>query len=279
MGKRTAYDAYCKYLGWRPHQQIIKTRFGDLMEINTPDVISTTLFLAGHWEPPITEYVRRALKPGDIFIDVGANIGYYSVLASGLVGNTGKVFSIEAHPRIYNQLSANISRNQRQNVTLINAAAGSSRGELPIFLGPETNFGHTTTVQTLAERDGLRFDGKIPCDTLESLVGTNTLYRSRLIKIDVEGAEHSVLSTIFSSLPRFNDSTEWILELTPNHCPGGLPAIEEIYFAFRSAGYQPAKIANPYGFSQLSRSRKTALTPISTVTQNDAHDVLMTKRM
>ena len=277
IGKRQAYRTYCKHFGWRSHREVIKTRFGDLMEINTPDVISTTLFLAGHWEPTITEYVRNALNPGDIFIDVGANIGYYSILASGIVGNTGKVICIEAHPLIYDRLSANIARNRRQNVIQINAAVSSSRGELPIFFGPEANCGHTTTVATMADLEGLRFDGTVRCDTLESLVGTETLQQSRFIKIDVEGAEHAVLSTLFNSLTNFSDSTEWLLELTPTHCPGGCAAVDQIYAAFRSAGYHPFKIANKYQVHQLLRTRKITLVPITADMQREPHDVLMTK--
>ena len=278
FGKRAVYDAYCRNFGWRHYRKIVKTRFGDLMEINTPDVISTTIFLAGHWEPMITEYVRGALNPGDTFIDIGANIGYYTVLASRMVGDSGSVISIEAHPGIYDRLKKNVALNDRKNVRIINAAAGSSRGELPIFSGPEINLGHTTTVATIADSEGLRCDGMVRSDTLESLVGMNSLYNARLIKVDVEGAEYEVLSTIFDSLAQFSPTTEWILELAPENCPAGRSAIHEIYAAFRSAGYEPFKIDNPYGFHQLERTRNIKFTPISDAMQDEWHDVLMTRK-
>ena len=104
----------------------------------------------------------------------------------------------------------------------------------------------------------------------------DSLYNARLIKIDVEGAEYSVLSTIFDSLARFSPATEWLLELAPENCPAGRSAIHEIYAAFRSAGYEPLKIDNPYGFPQLKRARNIKFTPISGPMQDKWHDVLMT---
>ena len=67
--------------------------------------------------------LERFLEPGDVFIDVGANIGYYSLLASGLVGRAGRVFSIEAHPAIHTQLLRNVQMAPTNNISAIHAAA------------------------------------------------------------------------------------------------------------------------------------------------------------
>ena len=242
VGKPFMKYPYDLHVGWRPHEQITRTRFGDLMEVSMPDGISSTIYLTGAWEDDATRYVRSALSEGDIFVDVGANIGYYSVLTSGIVGASGHVFSIEAHPAIYQKLTRNVALNKRGNVTTINAAASSGPGELPLFLGPDINPGHTTTVENLAKSEGLRPSGTIRCDSLETLIGPH-LYHARLIKIDVEGAEYSVLAPLFTKLAEFSPDTEWMLELTPSFCDGGQREIDQIYAAFESAGYRAVLIS------------------------------------
>lgn len=277
LGKSTVLHAYNRLVRMRPHQAVVRTRFGDLMEVLMPDIIADTIFLSGHWESTITEYVRQALRPGDIFVDVGANIGYYSVLASGLVGERGRVFAIEAHPRICERLKRNVALNGRRNTQVINAAASDSKGQLPLFLGPVSNPGHTTTVSELAEKEHLLFDTTVPADTLERLIGSDNLFEARLIKIDVEGAEHTVLAPLLSSLASFRDSTEWLLELWPEYCAGGQSAIDEIYRAFRMAGYKPLRIENCYGLERFYPARRVSLIPITPDLQREPQDVLMTR--
>lgn len=261
LGKQFVKYNYDLHVGWRSHKQITRTRAGDLMEVSMPDGISSTIFLTGAWEEDATRYVRSVLKEGDIFVDVGANIGYYSVLASRLVGPSGHAFSIEAHPTIHGKLRRNIELNGRTNVTTINAAASDHPGELPLFMGPDINPGHTTTVERLAKSEELRPSGSIRCDTLEALVGDD-LFRARMIKIDVEGAEYSVLSPLFSKLDHFSLSTEWLVELTPSFLDGGQREIDAIYRAFQAAGYHALLIST--------------LAPVSD--RQSKVDVLMTRR-
>lgn len=80
----------------RPLHRLARTRFGATFAVDTQDLIQRYLYLFGVWEPHMTRWLQRRLKPGDVFVDVGANIGYYSILASRLVGARGKVVAIEA---------------------------------------------------------------------------------------------------------------------------------------------------------------------------------------
>lgn len=80
---------------------------GDKMHIVVPDNVSTSLYLNGCFEADDTKALIEVLEEGDSFIDIGAHIGYYSVLASNLVGNAGRVISFEPTPSTYSLLKKN----------------------------------------------------------------------------------------------------------------------------------------------------------------------------
>lgn len=246
FGRRRAYEFFSRRISWRSHSAVVRTKFGDIMDLAMPDLVSGTIYLTGQWEPLITRHVRTSLRPGDVFVDVGANIGYYSLLAARATGSTGRVFSIEASPSIYNRLQRNINLNGCTNVSATNAAASDVKGELPIFSAPVYNLGHSTTVQSLATREEMQLEGVVPADTLEALVGVENLRKARIIKIDVEGAELSVLSPLFSSLEQFTQTTEWILELSPGYAAGGQSDVDRIFAAFLNSGYKAYAIRNEY---------------------------------
>jgi len=245
-GKSAAYKVFNDYVGWRPHRATVRTRYGDLMDLSMPDVVSTTIYVTGRWEPVITLYIRANLKSGDTFVDVGANIGYYSLVASRIVGSAGQVFAIEASKSIYARMIQNFRLNGCSNVRAIHAAASSEKGELPVFLGGRLNLGHTTTVESLAKKERLVFEDKVPADTLEQLVGTQSLRNARFIKLDVEGAECAVLAPLFDSLGQFSARTEWLIELSPDYGAGGQADVDRIYQEFIAAGYTDYAIQNEY---------------------------------
>jgi len=247
------------------------------MELATSDLVASTIYRTGHWEPIITEYIRRHLKPGDTFVDCGANIGYYSLIASRIVGRDGNVFSIEASERIFRNMLTNLELNRCVNVTPIHAAAAGEEGELPMFLAPESNLGHSTTVRSLADKEGMAFEKKVRANTLENLVGSAHLRNARMIKLDVEGAERAVLAPLFDSLDRFSARTEWLIELIPSFCAGGQDDVDTVFEAFRDAGYTAYHIPNNYdaGFI-LSPPATPALVPLQDSPRGQC-DVLMSR--
>jgi FkbM family methyltransferase len=278
-GKLSIYELYDRYISWLPYQTTVCTRFGGRMRISLPDLISRTIYLTGRWEPVITEYVRSALKEGDTFVDVGANIGYYSLVASRIVCSSGKVFAVEASPSNYERMRQNLSLNGATNIRPINAAASDSRGELTLFLGPPDNRGHSTTVMSLADREGLQPEATVPADTLEELVGKQDLRNARLIKIDVEGAERAVLAPLFTSLEKFSPETEWLLELAPVYSASGQGDVDEIFDAFTSRGYYAYSIPNKYEhqFFLSNGTDDSKLTPLPAAPRDALTDVLMTR--
>src|SRR5438270_7770359 len=79
IGKRLLWDRLVlPYIAWRPLHIQGKTKFGAKINVEFPDIIQTFIYFFGVWEPAITTYIRQILRPGDIFIDVGANVGYHT---------------------------------------------------------------------------------------------------------------------------------------------------------------------------------------------------------
>ncbi|MDQ2639188.1 MAG: FkbM family methyltransferase [Pseudomonadota bacterium] len=231
------------------------------MTLTFPDFVSNAIYATGQWEPYVTAYVRQSLRPGDIFIDVGANIGYFTLLAAGLVGNKGSVHAIEASRRIFTRLQRNVDLNGYRHVRCIHAAASSAAGELSLYLAPDDNDGHSTTVEALAHAEGMRLEGTVAADTLMNLVGEEKLFSARLVKIDVEGAELSVLNAIFPVLERFSNATEFLVELSPDYCPGRQDDVDRIFNAFAAAGYGLFRLPNAYSASALLE-RPGIVTPV-----------------
>jgi FkbM family methyltransferase len=123
--------------------------------------------------------LQEWLRPGDVFVDVGANVGILSLAASRFVGGSGRVFSLEAHPRTVKYLRGNVSLNDMKNVTVIHAALGEREG--------------FTTISSLRTDDQNRVGGpgiSVPLRTLDSVLPE---MRIRLLKIDTEGFELFVL--------------------------------------------------------------------------------------
>lgn len=235
-----------RHFGWRKLELRTRTRFGSLMHLTLPDSLQTRLFLTGHWEPRITDLISTALAPGDTFIDIGANVGYYTLLASGQVGEHGNVFAFEASPSIFRRLQLNVSSNRMHNVSLHNVAIGNKPGKVWIWTAPEGNLGHSTIIDKVAAADGHRREAEVPCDTLSSLVPLPNLLGARLIKMDIEGAERLAIEGIVQHLKQFSERTEWVVELSPTFSPGGARDIEWIFNTFIDAGYSAFKIENRY---------------------------------
>lgn len=187
------------------------TKEGIRLRCRLPDLIQMYVYLFGMWEPDLAAFLRRRLRPGDTFVDVGANIGCVSVLASTLVGPGGAVVAIEPAPTAIAALQETLTRNDLTNVRVVAAAVSDCDQDLPLFAGPSYNTALTATVAHL----NLREQGRVRAAPLGSLVTREELATARLIKIDVEGAEDRVLAGMLGSIDAVAAETELVVELSP----------------------------------------------------------------
>ncbi len=160
------------------------------MRLNIRDLIQQTILLEGVWDPTLTTFIQRNLSPGDAFIDVGAHVGYFTLLASRRVGPSGTVLSVEPNPFAFDQLQGNVGRNDLSNVLVQHTACGDSRGVVKLYLHTESN----SSMASLYTADAAGSTAvEVPCTTLDELCQEQGVNRARLVKIDVEGAELFVL--------------------------------------------------------------------------------------
>lgn len=162
------------------------------------------MIFEGYWEFWLTRHFAKAIRPGDTVIDIGANLGYYTLLAAELVTGSGRVVAIEPNPEVFRRLSASIAVNgyagriEAQNVAL--AGAGES-GTRPFFVphGEPKNGRFLSPGEDRAVLAAFGTLGDVVLGTLDP----DRFERVDFIKIDVEGAELAVLAHLRPILERF----------------------------------------------------------------------------
>jgi FkbM family methyltransferase len=222
------------------------TRFGARMHVRFPDSIQSFVWFFGVWEPAITSYLAKALAPGDTVIDIGANVGYDTLLASHLVGATGHVHAIEASPHVYRLLTENLALNPAANVTTHHVAACAHLCTVPVFLHGPNNLGGTTIVPAIAQRRASKLETTVPGRPLAAIVPESAILAARLIKIDVEGAEWPVVQGFAGLLPALSPRTELLIEVSAEALHDHGTSIAEFLTIFRRAGFSPYVIGNRY---------------------------------
>lgn len=128
------------------------------------------------------EFFRRYLRPNDVVIDVGANIGFFTLISSTLVGKSGKIYAFEPHPRIYKYLQGNLALNRVENVYTFNLALGNENGTVKFS---DKNGDDRNSV--VADDSGIT----VPARRLADVGIENSCVA--LLKIDVEGYEKFVI--------------------------------------------------------------------------------------
>jgi FkbM family methyltransferase len=181
--------------------------FADLLIMIWPDNESSrVLFLTGTFEPNELTWVSETLTQGMTMIDIGANMGVYSMFASKLVGNSGVVVAVEPSTRDFQRLAFHVTLNDLQNVRCFQLAASSASGEATLKIAWDRNSGHNTLGEFFYPTVELAGEETVQTRTVDALVETQNLQRVDLIKIDVEGHELQVLAGAVETITRFRPS-------------------------------------------------------------------------
>jgi len=168
------------------------------------DSVSVFTLMRVH-EPWMWDLLR--LKRGDVFVDVGAHIGKYSVVVAKVVGENGLVIAIEPHPENYKVLNRNVRLNNLNNVIALNIAAWSKEGKLKLFIGKGSD------LHSVKRDHGLGFY-YVQAKALDDVLDALNIRKVDYVKIDVEGAELEVLKGMERTLKRFRPIV--IVEITEN---------------------------------------------------------------
>src|SRR5262249_39238174 len=162
-GKRSAWALYDQKFGWRTRPKIATTPFRFSLHVRMPDHIQKVIWLTGRWEPGITEFFRATLSPGDTFVDVGANIGYYSMLGSRIVGDSGHVYAIEGSPTTVAWPRENVRLNQAPNVDATHAIVCERDGDQEFGASWDHTLGLSTAVESRGRASHMRSEGRVRC--------------------------------------------------------------------------------------------------------------------
>jgi len=198
---------------WSKGKFIIKNIHGSQMclDVNDPG-ISKDLILADTREPAHTELMKNILKSGDTIIDIGANIGYYALLESKIVGKTGKVYAIEPVKRNIDLLKKNILLNNYKNIETFEAAVSRENKTKNMYLTTKSNW----CTLRLSKND--KIDEQVVDKVLVKTITLDKFVEDKkfpnLIRMDVEGYEIEIIKGMKNILAE-KKSLKIIIEL---HC-------------------------------------------------------------
>jgi FkbM family methyltransferase len=177
-------------------RRVVTTRYGFRMELDLRDWGDQFIYVTGDYEDYTTTTIRALLQPGDVVVDVGANAGFFSLLASTMVGPDGEVLAFEPVPLVRERLLANLKLNGIANAVVRPVALNDAAGKITIFSSSCDNTGLSSfrrldAAATEIEIEAVRWDKEVSPEK-----------NVRLIKIDVEGAECRVLRGMGDYLDR-----------------------------------------------------------------------------
>jgi FkbM family methyltransferase len=183
-------------IGPRMGQRIVWTKHRFRMRLDLADWVDQHIYATGEYEPDVVAVATAALRPGLTAVDIGANVGFFSLLFASLVGPSGKVIALEPQPRAYGRLVENLALNQRLKADVRRVAASDTVGQLYFYCGPAEHSG----IASLRPLGGSPERITVPTATGDSLF--RECEQIDLIKVDVEGAETLVLRGLSSAIDR-----------------------------------------------------------------------------
>jgi FkbM family methyltransferase len=241
-----------QYDGKQPVSLRVRGTRGIRMYLDPKDsVITPTIFETGSWEADETDWFVRTVQPGDTVVDAGANVGYYTLIASRLVGEKGKVYAFEPDPANFELLRRNVELNRLKNVVLEQKALSNRKGTIKLFLA-RSNKGDHRIYQPGGESR--------PSVDVEA-VRLDEYFKGRervdVVKIDTQGAEGLILEGMTGLLEGRTDGPTIFMEFWPHALRemgtdpvGLLEMLQTYHYRFRefspkaSNGLQPVEAAD-----------------------------------
>ncbi len=231
-------------LRWHKRRWDMKARQGGTVDVELEPGLSLRLdysdhvgvwVIIGDYEPDERAFVTGYLRPEEVFLDIGANIGLFTVLAARRVPR-GEVHAFEPCEPTYRRLVDNVTRNGLGNVRCNRMALSDSAGVGTMTYGRE---GYHTYSSMAHPLHGTSFSQeRVECVTLDGYVKENQLTgRVALIKIDVEGWEHKVIKAGQAVLSR-PDAPALLAEFNQTAARLAGSSCEELYRMLQDLGYQ-----------------------------------------
>jgi FkbM family methyltransferase len=227
----TLMRGYMRLAGYLQPVRQGKTFFGANLTCDIRDFVPRRIFFFAIYEPNLTYFIQSCLRPGDTFVDLGANIGYFSLLAAEVVGAAGRVIAIEASPSTFSRLSDNVANNQYGNVKCWNLAATAADCTINMVCGDQRNTG-ANKIAVLENAAGVVRGKPLP-----DILGED-FQRVNFIKIDIEGSEGPILEQLLANLDRLPQRLTIVAELAATSA--------QYIERFREKGFRIRALPNTY---------------------------------
>jgi FkbM family methyltransferase len=231
----------------------IRTNWGSMLELHFTDISASPMYF-GNYEEQETQKIVKHVKDGMTAFDIGANIGYFTLLMAELAGPSGCVFAFEPNPMMYSRLQSNIALNPQLDdgrVKAMPVALGKEEGLSSFFcpiLGHE-GVGGLKDVQRAPVSKAIN----VEVDTLDNIATKHNIKRLDFLKIDVEGGEYDI----------FKGSEYVLRELRPiilfeacelNTTPYGYRVFQELQY-LEQRGYTVKQAGFGYNFIAVPASK------------------------
>jgi FkbM family methyltransferase len=186
------------------------------------------LFTPQYFDAQELEILAGRIREGFAFVDVGANVGWYSLYVARKAGPSSRILAVEPQPDIFDRLTYNIRQNPFGTVKAVACAVADKPGELTLFVDPKNRGESSVKIVGSSQMDAIR----VPAVTLLDLLKGEGFTRLDAIKLDVEGAEDLILDPFFRDAPASLHPSLLIIEDARDRWQSDLPKL------LKSRGYR-----------------------------------------
>jgi len=212
--------------------------------------------LEGCYEPGTKELLATLLRPGMIVLDVGAHVGYYTLLAARMVGPHGRVYAFEPEPENYALLAKNVALNGFSNVRLVPKAAMATSGTASLFISAQGNDRHSVFPNPRSLRR--ETSREVACVALDDFLQAEGWPPVDLVKLDIEGAEPLALDGMGRLLAQAA-GPKLIVEFAPETLQNGGTSPQGFLEKLNTLGLAVSTIQSDGGLSKVEVDKVTTL--------------------
>jgi FkbM family methyltransferase len=202
---------------------------------------SNPAYSVGINEWPVQKWLASNVYPGDVVYDVGANVGFFTLLAARLTGANGHVYAFEPVPENVAAVRHNLAQNHMAHVTVLQQAVSDEVGEGKLLLA---HYSGGSSLDTVGSPPDLKGELIVPLTTLDALVVQQNYPQPKFVKIDVEGAEINVLRGMTWLLK--NAGPTLMYEIDDGAAAGYEQKRDECAKFLAEQGYEVTELADAY---------------------------------
>lgn len=231
----------------RWHHQIKLVLFQD-------SEIARCIYVEGIYEPNEFQFLSNFLKKEMIFVDIGAHTGLYTLFVSKIIDRKGRVFAIEPSYREFKRLKLQLKLNKVQNVRALNIALADRNSTRKLNVAAFPYDGHNSLGSFGYETTKIDHQERVVCKTLDTLTTNAKIGHLDLIKIDVEGAELSVLMGATQTIQKYKPVV--LMELSDRTLSKQNAKSEQIWRFLNSLSYIIYEFGENTGHLRKARQKK-----------------------